>query len=290
MSGSGYKIMELHRRAVTSTAIFAVIVIFFAPLAFVSCSGGKDVGKGEGYKTEPGGISVSGGEEGKPHSTGPGTYKVLDLEFTAKTALTYLVDGEVEEVEEGFVAISGEKTRYEAPAGRGFPYTLVTIDRGDLDLAYVLVPERKRYFEFEREAEEVEGSGAPGGDSSAEKRSPGQSPLFGGPFGSYFGSENEVSRELIGTEEVSGLSCEKYRVKEEFLDGTHTRYTEWLAVDLNRLPVKTEYRLKAGARLYITRWELTEIKRGPPPPDLFTVPEGYVRVKDITEALKGDAP
>ncbi|MBN1574054.1 MAG: hypothetical protein JW984_12735 [Deltaproteobacteria bacterium] len=278
--------------ALVLSAIF-ILILF----SFVSCSGGGE--KVEDTAGSP------GTETGLTPETGEGSTGNIDdmvdvgvlkgeelsgLRLTAKTRLTYLVNGAVEEAEEGFVAIDGNKTRYETPKCGELGYSHVTVDRGDLKLTFVLIPERRRYFEIKRETGNERNKDNAGDYSSSGKTPSGQSLIFGGTLEPFGPSANEVSRKSLGVEEVRGYACEKFRVKEEFLDGSFTRYTEWLAADLNHLPIKTEYRLKAGSDLYITRWELIDIKMGAPSPDLFNVPDGYVRVNNISEALKEVAP
>lgn|GEM_PF-2616048 len=273
----------------------AVFMLILSLSFVVSCSGGEE---GSEVVTKiPNIDGKSPSETGKdaPNNDtgGPGGAKgeeVSGLRLTAKTRLTYFVNGAAEETEEGFVAINGKKIRYETPRCGELNYSHVTVERGDLKLTYVLIPERRRYFELKSEAGDKGNKGFTGDDSSSGEIHPGSSSIFAGPFGPFGPSSNEVWRKRLGVEEVRGYTCEKFKVKEKFLDGTFTNYTEWLAVDLNHLTIKTEYRLKSDPDLYITRWELIEIKRGPPSPDLFTVPDGYVRVKDITEALKEGEP
>lgn len=283
-----------HKETGKAGPILTVALAIFIALLFsfltASCSKEKGGVGGSPDTPETGRESIIGGGKDDLDSTDPEGSEAPDLGLTAKTMVTYLVDGTVDEVEEGFIAFSGPKTRYETPRGRGFPYTLVTINRGDLRLNYVLVPERNRYFEFRGEVDGEESKGVPGDNLSAGKTPLGYGSVFGGTFESSLNSENEVSRTFLGMEEVSGYSCKKFKVKEKFLDGTFTHYTEWLAVDLNHLPIKTEYRLETGDRLYITRWKLTEIKRGAPSPDLFTIPGGYIKVNNLSEALKEDTP
>ena len=277
---------------VVSSSKVGMVILMAIIFAFTisSCSGGDDE-PGGGYNIpmnheEP---QSEGGEE-LTELKGPMGEKVPGLQFTAKTRTTYLIDGVVDETEEGFVAIAGPKTRYETPKSKGLGYSLVTIGRGDLNLTYVLIPERNSYFVFGNEVEDEKKGVLPGDNSSFDKPPPDYGNFFGGFGGPFSPSANEVSRTPLGFDEVLGYVCKKYKVKEEFLDETFTYYTEWRAVDLNSIPIKTEYRLKMGSTHYVTRWELMEIVRGVPSSDLFDVPDGYVKVRDLPEALKGSAP
>ena len=265
----------------------AILLAIICAFVIFSCRGGE---------TEPVGAPKIPMNDEEPYpevgediteSEGSLVEEVPDLQFTAKTRMTYLIDGAIDETEEGFVAIAGSKTRYETPKSRGLDYSLVTIGRGDLNLIYVLIPERNSYFTFGNEAEDEKEGGTHDDNLSKGKAPSDYGSILGGPFSP---SANEVSRTPLGSEEVLGYVCKKYKVKEEFLDGTITHYTQWRAVDLNSITIKTEYRLKMGSTHYVTRWELVEIKRGPVSSDIFEVPDGYVKVRDLSEALRGSAP
>jgi hypothetical protein len=188
------------------------------------------------------------------------------LRLTAKVRRTYLAKDAVEEIEEGFIAIDGDKMRYEATKYKMLDYHRVIIDRGDPGPVYVLIPEMLRYFEVRRKN---------GGDR--DKDIPGETPHEGKlPYASKFilganlepsdNLSNEVSRKRLGVEEVYGYACEKFVVTESSNGDFIRSYTKWSAVDLNRLPIKTEYKFKSGPDFTIMRWELIDIKMGPPPP------------------------
>jgi hypothetical protein len=267
-----------------------ILMVVISTFIISSCRGGDD--ELEGVHNIPMNDEKQHPEGGEKLTElkGPMEEETLDLQFTAKTRLTYFIDGVANSTEEGFVAISGSKTRYETPKSGELGYSLVTIWRGDLNLTYVLIPERSSYFVFGNEVEDEKKRETQEYSSSIGKTPPDYSNIFGGFGGMFSPSANEVSRTPLGFDEVLGYVCKKYKVKDEFLDGTFTYYTEWRAVDLSSIPIKTEYRLKKGSNTYITRWELVEIVRGVPSPDNFDVPYGYVKVRDLSETLKRSVP
>ncbi len=125
---------------------------------------------------------------------------------------------------------------------------MITITRPDRNVAWTLIVDQQMYME-------VPLSGMP-----AEAR---------GDFAKAMSDPNVKSEtELVGTEQVGGYQCQKYRYRTT-VQGQTSSGMVWLATALNNFPVKMVHD-QTGS---VTEYE--NIKLGPPDPALFELPPGY---------------
>jgi hypothetical protein len=103
------------------------------------------------------------------------------------------------------------------------------------------------------------------------------------------GKAKITSREALGSEEISGHLCEKFRFGIEMADGSQGVVLCWLAADLNRFPLRSEVEVekkKGGVVRTVT--EFSEVYKRPPHSTLFTVPEGFKEYRTLRQLLRGD--
>ena len=101
------------------------------------------------------------------------------------------------------------------------------------------------------------------------------------PFQSVETLRKTVEKKAVGTKTLAGYACDKY----EYFDGPAKLAEVWFSKDL-QFPVKIHIvsgrgdgSINVKTNIGDTRVELRNIKEGPVDPDLFRIPEGYVRSK-----------
>lgn len=140
--------------------------------------------------------------------------------------------------EEGSLAIKGGKYRVQSKGRDEY-----TIFRGDRKISWFIVPSEKACMEmpFDPEKQKI----------VSEKL------------------EGEVSRKLLGTETVSGLSAKKYEVTVK-QQGADKKMYQWVAADID-FPVKIS---SADEKMTM---EYRNIKRSADD-SLFEMPKGYEKI------------
>ena len=86
----------------------------------------------------------------------------------------------------------------------------------------------------------------------------------------------ELKKHPLGQESVNGIATTKYQIDETVPEG-HATGTLWLSHDgiLMRL---TGTFTAAKGKVSTLRWELSHLKIGPQPADLFEAPQGYSKL------------
>ena len=187
-------------------------------------------------------------------------------QFSAKTILTYKENGEVVFSYEGIVAADFGKLRYETISGdTSYFIPLVVINRPDINSTYIVVPEKRKYVVYKSEAES--------GDIPSS--------MFDEPTG-------EVERTVVGEEEIGGYDTTKYFVKEVYLDGSSSYYTEWLLNGLDYFPIRIEYPIETDDAVNTLIWEISDIDWGRPPKKMFRVPWWYGEEKNLFDIMTED--
>ena len=139
----------------------------------------------------------------------------------------------------GKIYMSGDKWRMESSQGGK---KAVTIVRADKNVMWMLMPGQKMYMEFKPEADQLMGR---------TEKLPG-----------------EIERKKVGSEKVSGIPCDKYKVTYK----PHPKAKQmsaymWLSRD--KIPVKSA----AIDGSWHSKYD--NIKRGKQPASLFELPAGY---------------
>ena len=118
----------------------------------------------------------------------------------------------------------------------------ISIVRADKNVMWHLMPDRKMYMEIKLEAKDLMGM---------TEKMPG-----------------EIERKKVGTERVSGIPCDKYKVTYKLTE-TGSPLSSYLWISKDKIIVKS-----AGTD---GSWYtiLSNIKRGKQPASLFQLPAGY---------------
>ena len=146
----------------------------------------------------------------------------------------------------GKMYFAGDKWRTETKGAiRGTPgygKPVISIARADKKVIWIIMPDQKMYMEREMDVAELR---------SYMVKMPG-----------------ETERKKVGSEKVSGIMCDKYKVTFKYGEGMRpeTMY-QWLSRD--NIPVKTVAADGSWSSVY------TNIKRGRQPASLFELPAGY---------------
>jgi hypothetical protein len=139
----------------------------------------------------------------------------------------------------GKIFFSGEKWRTET---KQYGKKVTTICRADKNVMWIISPDQKMYMEREIDLAEL---------SSYIVKMPG-----------------EIERKKVGTEKVSGILCDKYKVTYKLTEkaSPQTIY-QWVSRD--NIPVKFVSADGSVSSIY------KNIKRGKQPAALFELPAGY---------------
>jgi hypothetical protein len=145
------------------------------------------------------------------------------------------------------IFVSRDKIRMEmrSPKGEG---SMVMIFRKDKKVAWTLFPEEKFYFENKLDEAKLQKA-----------------------FGEI---QDDVKKEELGIETVSGLKCRKMRVEttSSFMGRQiKTTSTVWVS---DRLDFPVKIQSEEGGVV-----EMRDIKSGRQPSDLFEIPAGYTKRK-----------
>lgn len=103
------------------------------------------------------------------------------------------------------------------------------------------------------------------------------------PFGAAADKQHEnpddYNYELtkVGEETMNGFPCEKSKLIVTKPDGTKMGGFIWTSVK-ERIPVKMDALAKMEGKTMRFKLELSDIKIGPQPADLFEIPEGYTKM------------
>jgi hypothetical protein len=201
-------------------------------------------------------FSCTSGEEAVPNKD----------QFSAKTRLTYVEDEKIMFTYDGVVAADSGKLRYETISGdTSYFIPLVVINRPDINSTYIVVPEKRKYVVYKSEVES--------GDIPSS--------MFDEPTG-------EVERTFVGKEEIGGYATTKYLVKEVYLDGSSSYYTEWLLDGLDYFPVRIEYPIETDDTVSTLIWEVSDIDWGRPPKKMFRVPWWYSEEENLFDIMTED--
>jgi len=149
----------------------------------------------------------------------------------------------------GKLYVTPDKMRMDMAGPEGGAMTVIV--RRDLGIYRMLNPEKKAYFERPLEENDLE------------------------EFSKNFKPIEEVN---LGTEDISGYSCQKKRVTvtTEIMGFKRTgRSTVWVSERFD-MPLRTQ-----GSDGSVS--ELRDIKEGKPDSRLFEVPDGYRQVADVLE-------
>ena len=133
--------------------------------------------------------------------------------------------------------------------------SITTIYRKDKNVCWTLFPEKKSYIENRMDAAKMQKA-----------------------FGKI---PEDVKRKVLGTEIINGFKCKKINIEitSTILDRqVKTTSTIWMSNRLD-LPVRSEG--KNG-----TLVELRNIKPGHQPKELFSIPEGYTKIKNPESGFK----
>ena len=80
-----------------------------------------------------------------------------------------------------------------------------------------------------------------------------------------------------GKEDVNGVVTIKYRIAHRAVDGTRIEGFVWLSAD--GIPMRGQGAvIETGGKRTPVSWELSNIRRGPQDPTLFSPPKGYYRL------------
>jgi hypothetical protein len=86
----------------------------------------------------------------------------------------------------------------------------------------------------------------------------------------------ELKKHPVGQESVNGIATTKYAIDETVPEG-HANGTLWLSHD--GIPMRlTGTFTAAKGKVSAVRWELSHVKIGPQPANLFEAPQGYSRL------------
>lgn len=137
------------------------------------------------------------------------------------------------------IYFSKDKWRMESNVGG---HQSVNIVRLDKKVMWMLIPAQNMYMENQLSDEQMRGR---------THKIPG-----------------EIERKKVGTEIVSGIKCDKYKISYKPEGGSKvTVVYQWLSADV--IPVKTEAADGSWYSIY------KNIKRGPQKASLFEIPAGY---------------
>jgi outer membrane lipoprotein-sorting protein len=175
-----------------------------------------------------------------------------DLDFSATAVQTLPQKGAVT----GKLYVTKGRMRQEVVQDGN---TRITISDADQGVAWILNPERKEYVEMK--------GPAPGGSATAGGGRPPMPDETGHPCQQQ---ASGLKCTKVATETVNGRAADKWEVVAT--QGQETfRSVMWVDQRL-RLPVKAEF--PGGIQS-----ELRDVKEGPQPADLFTVPADYKKVE-----------
>ncbi len=175
-----------------------------------------------------------------------------DVEFSATAVQTLPQKGAVT----GKLYVSKSKMRQEAVQDG---QTRITISDPEQGVAWILNPERKEYVEMK--------GPTPTGGAAAGGGRPPMPDEAGHPCQQQ---SSGLKCTKLGSETVNGRTADKWEVVAT--QGQETfRSTMWVDPRL-RLPVKAEF--PGGVQS-----ELRDVKEGPQPAELFTVPADYKKVE-----------
>ena len=146
----------------------------------------------------------------------------------------------------GKIYFAGDKWRTESkgfvPGTPGYGKPVITIAREDKSVSWIIMPDQKMYMERKMDVAELKGYLV---------KMPG-----------------EIERKKVGSQKVSGIMCDKYKVTFKFYEKAPSQIVyQWLSRD--NIPVKTVAADGSFSSLY------KNIKRGKQPASLFKLPAGY---------------
>jgi len=151
------------------------------------------------------------------------------------------------QVSSGKIYMSGNKWRMDMS---GYGQKVVTIVRQDKKVVYMLMPAQKMYMEQKYTEEYARGMG---------------------DMTKGMGVAGKVEHKKIGTEKVSGIMCDKYKITQD-IGGQKTVLYQWIAKD-HLFPIKSA----SADGSWST--EFRNFKPGKQPASLFELPAGYKKFK-----------
>ncbi|KPJ68891.1 hypothetical protein AMJ44_05245 [candidate division WOR-1 bacterium DG_54_3] len=181
----------------------------------------------------------------------------LALDFSADSVNVQMV-GKEKEVTRGKAYVTKDKLRAEGEDEEG--EKSIIIFRYDKKVLWILIPEEKKYMEQKLSTEQLIAAMA-----EIEKE-----------LKQKVKTEFKVEKKLLGTEKISGILCNKYKITTKIIEDGKTKweYTiyQWISTKYKDLIMKTEE--EDGSYNY-----LKNVKFAKQPAYLFERPKGYAKIE-----------